>query len=121
MNCWDLPDDLHCVGRILGEGSAGSRLSSNGERLCSSDDMMLPFGVFLFFYERNKKTKLFYLIASLLWYARHHCFLSRRWVRRSSRGGVVVWLTKFQEGLIAGVGGVLALVIMICRSNIPGR
>jgi len=78
-------------------------------------NMMLPFGVFLFVYERNTKIKLFYLIASLL------CIASV--IASFSRGGFVglvvvafvIWLTSSRKVLTLVVAGAMALVVL----NLP--
>ncbi len=115
MNCWICLMIYIALDGILGEGNAGSSFLQDENDFALLMNMMLPFGVFLFFYERNKKTKLFYLIASLL------CIASI--IASFSRGGFVgllvvafvVWLTSSRKVLLLGVGGVLALVIM----NLP--
>ena len=108
------------VNGILGGGDAGSSFLEDENDFALLMNMMLPFGVFLFYYEKNKKTKLFYLMASLL------CIASV--IASFSRGGFigllvvafVVWLTSSRKILLLGVGGVMALVILNLPITHPG-
>lgn len=103
------------VNGILGAGAAGSSFLLDENDFALLMNMMLPFGVFLFAYERNPKTKLFYLIGSLL------CIGSV--IASFSRGGFIgllvvafaVWLTSSRKILLLSVAGVMALVIV----NLP--
>jgi O-antigen ligase len=115
VKCWLFLMVYIAVNGILTEGSAGSSFLEDENDLALLMNMMLPFGIFLFFYERNKKIKLFYLIASLLGIA---CVIDT-----FSRGGFigllvvafVVWLTSSRKVLLLGIAGGMALVI----SNLP--
>src|SRR5260221_4625914 len=97
MNCWIGLMVYIAVNGILGGGNAGSSFLEDENDFALLMNTMLPFGVFLFFYERNKKTKVFYLIASLL------CIASV--VASFSRGGFlglfvvafVVWVTSSMQ------------------------
>lgn len=115
VKCWIFLMVYIAVNGILGGGDAGSSFLKDENDFALLMNMMLPFGVFLFFYERNKKTKLFYLIASLL------CIASV--IASFSRGGFigllvvafVVWLTSSRKVLLLGVAGGMALVVL----NLP--
>src|SRR6266705_2161499 len=115
MNCWIGLMVYIAVNGILGGGNAGSSFLHDENDFALLMNMMLPFGAFLFFYERNRKTKLFYLIASLV------CIASV--IASFSRGGFigllvvafVVWLTSSRKVLLLGVAGGMALVIL----NLP--
>jgi len=77
--------------------------------------MMLPFGVSLFFYEEKQEDEAVLPDSFSAVYCEHHCFLFSRWVRRSFVVAYRSMADEFQEVLLLGRGGVLALVIM----NLP--
>jgi O-antigen ligase len=115
VKCWILLAICIAVNGILGKGSAGSSFLQDENDFAHLMNMMLPFGVFLFFYESSKKGKLLYLLASLL------CLAGI--VASFSRGGFIslavlafaVWLASSRKILLLAVGAV-ALVIIV---NLP--
>lgn len=115
MKWWTFLMVYVAVKGILGGGVAGSSFLQDENDFALLMNMMLPFSVFLFFYERQKKRKMLYLVASLL------CIASV--IVSFSRGGFVglivvafvVWLTSSRKVLLLGVIGGMGLVIV----NLP--
>ncbi len=115
VKCWIFLIIYVAVNGILGGGDAGSSFLKDENDFALLMNMMLPFGVFLFAYERDTKTKLFYLMASLL------CIASV--IASFSRGGfigllvvaIAVWLTSSKKVLLLGAVGGMALVVL----NLP--
>lgn len=113
MKCWIFLMTYLALKGILGHGIAGSSFLEDENDFSLLMNMMLPFGVFLFAYEKKIKTKLFYLIASLL------CVASI--VSSSSRGGfvgliavlVVVWLASPRKVSSLVLVAVLALGVYV--------
>jgi putative inorganic carbon (hco3(-)) transporter len=115
VRCWILLAIYIAINGILGKGSAGSSFLQDENDFAHLMNMMLPFGVFLFFYESNKKGKFLYLAASLL------CLASI--VASFSRGGFIslavlalaIWLASSRKMLLLAVGAVALAVIV----NLP--
>jgi O-antigen ligase len=115
LTCWVLLMIFIAINGILGSGAAGSSFLQDENDFAHLMNVMLPFGVFLFFYARSKKGKLFYLAASLL------CVASI--VASFSRGGFIglllialaIWLASSRKFLMLGAGTVMAVIIL----NLP--
>ncbi|MCI0561946.1 MAG: O-antigen ligase family protein [Nitrososphaera sp.] len=113
MKCWIFLMMYLALNGIIGHGIAGSSFLEDENDFSLLMNMMLPFGLFLFAYEKKIKTKILYLIASLL------CVAST--VSSSSRGGfvglvavlVVVWLVSPRKVSSLVLVGVLALGVYV--------
>lgn len=120
LKYWILLMCYIAVNGIFGGGSAGSSFLTDENDFALLMNMMLPFSVFLFFYEKQKLTKIFYLLASLL------CIASI--VASFSRGGfiglvvvaLVVWLTSTRKVLLLSVGVILTVIILNLQITHPG-
>lgn len=103
---------LSLVG-IAGKGRGGGSFLADENDFALLMNMMLPFGIFLFMYERSFRRKLLYLAASVL------AVLSV--VVSFSRGGFVglvavlsvVWLFSPRKLLTLALTGALALVLFL--------
>lgn len=113
LKCWIYLMIYVAMNGIRGAGHAGSSFLQDNNDVALLMNMMLPFSVFLFVYERQTKTKLLYMIASFLGVAST--------VITGSRGGfvglvavlVVIWLTSSRKVLSLALVGVLSLGVYL--------
>ncbi len=115
LKYWILLMCYIAVNGILGSGSAGSSFLQDENDFALLMNMMLPFSVFLFFYEKQKLTKAFYLFASFLCIASIIASFSRGGFIGLIVVGLVIWLTSTRKVLLLAVGSVLVVIIL----NLP--
>lgn len=97
LKCWIYLMIYVAINGIIGGGHAGSSFLQDNNDFALLMNLMLPFGIFLFLYEKQKKAKLLDLIASAL------AVVSI--VITTSRGGfvglitvmLVIWLTSTRK------------------------
>src|SRR4030067_1316547 len=108
FNIWMLLMIYLSIKGIIGKGIGGSSFLSDENDFSLLMNMMLPFGYFLFMYEKEFKKKMLYLASSLL------AVISV--VASSSRGGfvgllsviIVIWLFSPKKILSLLLAGLLA-------------
>lgn len=113
MKYWNLLTGYIAVNGILGGGVAGSAFLGDENDFSLLMNVMLPFALCLFVYERQKAQKLIYLITSLL------CVVSI--VISGSRGGfvgliavlTVIWLVSSKKILSLVLVSILVLGVYI--------
>lgn len=111
FNIWMLLMIYLSIKGIIGKGIGGSSFLSDENDFSLLMNMMLPFGYFLFMYEKEFKKKMLYLASSLL------AVISV--VASSSRGGfvgllsviIVIWLFSPKKILSLLLAGLLATAI----------
>ena len=117
MKWWNALTIYVAVNGFLGLGIAGSSFLNDENDFSLLMNVMLPFALCLFVYERKMITKLIYLITSLL------CVVSI--VASSSRGGfvglivvlAVVWLASPRKILFLVLAGILALSVYVAADQ----
>ena len=113
MKCWGFLALYIAVNGIRGGGIAGSSFLEDENDFALLVNMMLPFALCLFMYEREKTMKLVYLVTSLL------CVASN--VISHSRGGfvglivvlAVIWLASPRKILSLVLVGILAMGVYV--------
>lgn len=93
LKCWIYLMIYVAINGIVGGGSAGSSFLQDNNDFALLMNAMLPFGVFLFLYEQQKKTKLLYLTASVLVVASIVITVSRGGFVGLVTVMFVIWLT----------------------------
>jgi len=117
MKWWNFLAIYVAVNGILGLGIAGSAFLNDENDFSLLMNMMLPFALCLFIYERQRMSKLIYLITSFL------CVVSI--VISNSRGGfvgliavlTVMWLASPRKILSLVLVGILALGIYVAADQ----
>ena len=115
MKCWILLMCYIAVNGIIGGGDAGSSFLQDENDFALLMNMMLPFSVFLFFYERKVMLRLFYLVASLLCVASIVASFSRGGFVGLALVAIAVWLTSTRKIVLLGVAVALILIILNLR------
>lgn len=97
LKCWVYLMIYVAINGIIGGGSAGSSFLADNNDFALLMNLMLPFGIFLFLYEKQKKTKLLYLIASVLAVASIVITVSRGGFVGLITVMFVIWLTSTRK------------------------
>ncbi len=104
MKWWNVLAAYIAVNGILGRGVAGSSFLEDENDFSLLANVMLPYALCLFYYERKMTMKLIYLTTALL------CVVSI--VMSSSRGGLVGLLAVFAVIWLASPRKILSLLLV---------
>jgi len=112
MRCWILLMGYIAVNGILGSGAAGSSFLADENDFALLMNMMLPFSIFLSFYEKNKKTKLLYTASALVCLASIIASFSRGGFLGLAIVALAVWLATPRKVLTLFVGIFCVIVLL---------
>ena len=120
MKCWIWLMIYVAVNGLLGLGSAGSSFLQDENDFAHLMDMMLPFSIFLFLYEKNKKTRLLYLVASCLGLASIVASFSRGGFVGLVAVAFVLWLQIPRKVLVLALTSIILLIVINVPITHPG-